>query len=320
MISVVVCTFNRADVLRIALESLCQQTLDKTEYEVIVVDNNSTDETPQVVREFEYHGNVRYVLEKTQGLSPARNRGWQEANGEYVGYTDDDCRLPEQWLDVAHRIVTERTPHAFGGPHYPFYLTPKPDWFLDRYATSQIVEESCNLSKGEFLSGGNMFFRRSILEKTGGFNPEIGMKAGKRQYGDEIQLQIYMHENIADCAIYYDLDLFVYHLAKSLQMDVLQFIPYRFSLGRDTYYVFEGHRLLDRNPLVFTGRQGFLTMWLLGQILWDGVRAFLLRNRNVYPYWQNYIYENAVRRFTLLGIVYERYRLYWRHRRRKQVV
>ncbi len=79
-ISVVVCTFNRANMLATILQSLCEQSIETSEYEVVVVDNNSTDDTREVVDEFHRcFSNIRYCSESKQGLSHARNRGWREA-------------------------------------------------------------------------------------------------------------------------------------------------------------------------------------------------------------------------------------------------
>jgi len=75
-LSVVVCTYNRAQLLTEALDSVCNQTLDKSRYEIIVVDNNSADGTRELVGEFcRRFSNVRYCFEPQQGLSYARNRG-----------------------------------------------------------------------------------------------------------------------------------------------------------------------------------------------------------------------------------------------------
>ena len=82
-ISVVICTYNRSTILKNALETILNQTIDPSFYEVIVVDNNSTDQTKRQVRNFSsLQANIRYVLEKQVGLSHARNRGWRESQGK----------------------------------------------------------------------------------------------------------------------------------------------------------------------------------------------------------------------------------------------
>ena len=81
--TVVVCTYNRAHLLRSCLESLLAQTLDQGQFEVLVVDNNSTDATSQIVNEYTAkYSHFVAVAERQQGLSYARNRGWKEADGE----------------------------------------------------------------------------------------------------------------------------------------------------------------------------------------------------------------------------------------------
>ena len=133
-ISVVICTYNRSDILKNVLETVVNQTVDQSFYEVIIVDNCSTDQTESQVRNFSrLNTNIRYVLEKRVGLSHARNRGWKEARGRYVAYTDDDCELPEEWLTIALQIIENVEPDIFGGPYYPYYLSPKADWFKDEY-------------------------------------------------------------------------------------------------------------------------------------------------------------------------------------------
>ena len=80
-ISAIVCTYNRSELLGDALRTLCHQSLDASEYEVVIVDNNSTDNTPEIVEEFcRRFPNVRSCFEPQLGLSQARNRGWQAAH------------------------------------------------------------------------------------------------------------------------------------------------------------------------------------------------------------------------------------------------
>ena len=90
-ISAVVCTHNRAAYLRKALQSLVDQTMAQELYEIIVVDNASTDGTKQVVSEYSGASNLRCLYEPVIGLSRARNTGWGNARGEYVAYLDDDA-------------------------------------------------------------------------------------------------------------------------------------------------------------------------------------------------------------------------------------
>ncbi len=177
LISVVVCTYNRCDLLEQVMKTLVIQTLSRDQFEIIVVDNNSKDGTSKVTDLFIVNNpetNIRYALETKQGLSHARNRGWKEAKGEYVSYIDDDCKAPGQWLEVAKQIIDQHFPTIFGGPYYAFYSSPKPNWFKDSYGSHTLGDQAHPMGLDEFVSGGNIFFQKSLLQKIGGFDPNLG--------------------------------------------------------------------------------------------------------------------------------------------------
>lgn len=187
LISVIVCTYNRSDMLAGCLESLCQQTMNQSKYEVIVVDNNSTDDTRQVVKSFLDNGNVRYYLETCQGLSHARNRGCQEASGQYVAYIDDDARAALNWLEVACSTLTFLHPmvHCLGGPYHPFYTSQKPLWFQDKYEIRGFGDLPRYLENGEYLSGANMIWLKDTLNAIGGFDVNAGVVGDQLRMGEE---------------------------------------------------------------------------------------------------------------------------------------
>ena len=100
LLSVVVCTYNREDYLKRCLENIVNSTLDKTLYEVLVIDNNSVDKTKEIVESFQkLAGNISYFQEHQQGLSFARNRAIREAKGKYLLYLDDDALVNAEGLE-----------------------------------------------------------------------------------------------------------------------------------------------------------------------------------------------------------------------------
>ena len=102
IVSVIVCTYNRAVLLERLLQSLSALKAEPEQFEIIVVDNNSTDETRHIAESFENPRiQFNYFFEARQGLSHARNRGWQEAKGEYVAFLDDEFTVPENWMAKA---------------------------------------------------------------------------------------------------------------------------------------------------------------------------------------------------------------------------
>ena len=142
MFSVVVCTFNRAELLTLCLDTLVRQQLSPQHYEILVVDNNSSDHTREVVAGFAAtHGHVRYVFELEQGLSAARNRGAKEAVGRYLAYLDDECKVPPDWLSQASRVAAETAARIFGeGPVFGHWGRSGPSLFTHCAAEGQTVE------------------------------------------------------------------------------------------------------------------------------------------------------------------------------------
>lgn len=300
-ISVIVCTYNRADLLEGVLETLCEQTLHPSEYEVIVVDNNSTDNTYEIVADFNHRRSVRYCAERRQGLSHARNRGWQEARGDYVAYIDDDCKAPADWLVVATDVIGRFSPAVFGGPYFPFYVAPRPAWFSDHYGSSHRGEQARPLAQNEYLSGGNVFFRRSLLEELDGFHTSFGMRGATLGYGEEAVLQRRIRADRSHELIYYDPRLYVYHLVPPHKMSLRWIARRRFVDGRYWY-------LICRRDVPTAPSRDQLLRAMMRTVLafgWDIIQGVFRRDPARYPCVQNYLYEHAFVHLGQLGQLYE---------------
>lgn len=231
--TVVICTFNRAFLLKDAVCSACEQNLDSDRYEVLVVDNNSTDGTADLISKLaSRYPQLRYCRETVQGLSAARNRGLRESDAEYLAFLDDDGKAPRQWLETAAHIVAERAPGVFGGPYYPYYKSIKPAWFLDAFGTRAIAQRARPLEPHEDLSGGNLFIRRTLLQSMGGFAVDLGMKGSSLAYGEETLLQRQVHKRFPTETVYYDPALYIYHLVRPDKMTFRWRARQRFCQGR----------------------------------------------------------------------------------------
>jgi glycosyltransferase involved in cell wall biosynthesis len=301
-ISVIVCTYNRAKLLSTALSSLEEQALDESRYEVLVINNNSTDGTQELALEFvARHRNFSVIVENSQGLSHARNRGWKEAKGEYVAYIDDDCKPPPQWLTVGFNTINNHEADVFGGPYYPFYVSNKPRWWKDSYRTREHAEKARFLRTNEKLSGGNIFFRRSLLETSPGFNSGLGMSGKRIGLGEEDALLMYLHGAKPGLRVYYEPTLFVYHLVHPNKMTLKWAIRKRFAEGRYA----EKLRIpppFSRNERINVWTEALVASLKIGI---GTVRAFLTRDRRLYPLPQNYLYERVFQHVKKLGILYE---------------
>jgi len=305
MISVVLCTYNRAELFANALNTLCEQRLETSLYEVIVVDNNSKDSTSEIAKNFcRDHPNIRYFLETHQGLSHARNRGWQEARGLYVAYVDDDCKMPASWLTIAVEIIDKIAPAVFGGPYFAFYDSPKPYWWKDRYGSYEQSRLSRPLRRLEYLRGGNIFFRRKVLEEMNGFEVGLGMSGQTLGYGEETHLQRRIRSEMPNDIIYYDPRLYTYHLVRSEKMCIRWILYSHFVNGRNSNEIFQQTSHNGRSNKLELLCQAILILFKLQASYLNGL---LRRDRERYPYLNNYLCENTSTYFAMFGELYDEF-------------
>jgi glucosyl-dolichyl phosphate glucuronosyltransferase len=183
-ITVILCTYNRAHRICAALESVLASVLSPGgEWEVLVVDNNSKDQTRAAVNEFclRFPGRVRYLFEAQQGLSNARNAGIREARGEIIAFTDDDVTMEPAWLQNLTASLHDGPWVGAGGRILPPKDFTPPDWLtldggaMDSSGVLALFDLGTvpgELKKAPF--GANMTFRKSVFEKYGGFRPDLG--------------------------------------------------------------------------------------------------------------------------------------------------
>lgn len=174
-VSVVVCVYNGASTIRDCCEGL--RELNYPNYEVIVVDDGSTDNTAAIVSEF----NVTLIRTHNRGLSAARNTGLEAATGEIVAYTDGDARADRDWLTYLALAFRNSTHVGVGG----WNIAPGGDgWFADCVANSPggPVHVLLTDTLAEHIPGCNMAFRKTALEAIGGFDPQF------RAAGDDVDV------------------------------------------------------------------------------------------------------------------------------------
>jgi glucosyl-dolichyl phosphate glucuronosyltransferase len=181
-VSVVLSTFNRAPLLGAALDRLLDQRSGAASYEVIVVDNNSTDGTRALVtgRRAASGGRLRYVFEGRPGLSHARNAGIAAASGDVVAFTDDDVRVAADWVEaIAHTFDAYPDVDCLGGRTLPVWPSDPPAWLtplhwvgplaLQDYGDEPFVVDARH---ARCLAGANVAFRRGVFSRIGLFSPE----------------------------------------------------------------------------------------------------------------------------------------------------
>ncbi len=215
-ISAVICTRNRATCLNKAIQSLVDQTLPQEQYEIIVVDNGSTDNTKAIIEGFEHFENLRYIYEPVLGLSQARNTGWQNACGKYVAYIDDDAIACPEWLERWGQTFdnVQPQPGSVGGKVIPVWEVERPTWLPKQGEDALAVVDWGDQSKflieeHEHHVGCNVAYPREILQGCGGFNTNLGRKGTNLLSNDENLVRSYIRQH--NLGIYYDPEACVEH-------------------------------------------------------------------------------------------------------------
>ena len=195
-VSVVICTWNRCDLLRRTLESLRSLVVPANqEWELLVVNNNSSDATDEVITAFQGFLPLRRVFESEVGLSRARNAGVRAATGELILFTDDDVLVGPNWM-MAYLDALKLWPDAryFGGVIRPWFAVEVPDW-VKRNQT-ELAGMLCSLDigpvsrefpPGEFPYGLNMAVCRDALSLAS-FDERVGRKGHEQLRGSEYSL------------------------------------------------------------------------------------------------------------------------------------
>ena len=193
-ISVIVCTYNRCQLLAKALDSIAASILpNSVEWEIVIVDNNSVDQTREVVDEQcrRHPGRFRYLLEPQQGLSWARNAGIREARGDVLAFTDDDVIVETTWLSNLITCLDSGEWGGTGGRIIPLWEQSPPRWLPpDKIRGGPFVAFDLGpepLSLTEAPLGANMAFRKELFGKYGGFRTDLGRFADVLRSGEDTE-------------------------------------------------------------------------------------------------------------------------------------
>jgi len=216
-LDVVVPTYNRSFLLRKTIESLLSASVPSgLEVTIIVVDNNSKDDTRDTVLELQTHANlpIAYVMQTLQGLSHARNAGIVAGTGELVGVIDDDEEVEKHWYETVAREFADPETQFIGGPYLPNCEVPLPAWLPPGYnGVIGIVEAKPRQLFGESfpgnLQGGNAVFRRAVFERIGLYDVQLG-RSGKGLLSEE-DAEFYRRLLAAGLRGFHVPDLAIYH-------------------------------------------------------------------------------------------------------------
>ena len=217
MISIIICTYNRDRFLGSCLESLTSQSCSPSEYEIILVNNRSTDNTHQLCLDFSERNpgfRIRYFIEENQGLSFARNRGIREAEGDLLAFADDDAVLCRDYVKNLRDEFGGSGIAAGGGKILPMWEKSRPKWMsrflLPLVSVIDLGAEPVKFSGKKYPIGANMFFRREVFSQVGLFDTRLGRSGGNLMGSEE--KDIFLKIRTAGLDIVYCPDIWVYHI------------------------------------------------------------------------------------------------------------
>ncbi len=236
--SIVVCTYNRAESLRETLRALrAQQTAAPRHWEVIIVDNNSGDNTRHVVEEEQRDWpSLRYEFERAQGLSHARNHGIAVARGDVILFTDDDVLPEPDWLDATLLGLEKYRADACGGFIAPIWELPPPPWLTERFYGFLAIRTDrsddypiTHTSQPPF--GANMAMKRGVFDRVGHFDTKRGRKGNVLASGEDGD----MFERIlaAGCTVVFLGRSRVHHKVEGFRVTKRYFRRWRFETSRN---------------------------------------------------------------------------------------
>ncbi len=237
-ITVILCTYNRCESLAKTLESIAASILpESVEWEVLVVDNNSKDQTREVAENISdlYPGRFRYIHEPQQGLSHARNTGIRAARGDILAFTDDDVIVEPTWLD---NLTAPLRSGDWGGAGGRILLGDfqQPSWLTisgahnlgGPLAQFDIGDQPIPLDRAPF--GASMSFKKSVFEKFGGFRTDLGRSGGNLIGNEDTEFGARIMDGGEK--IVYVPSAIVHHAVEERRLKKDYFLAYHFDYGR----------------------------------------------------------------------------------------
>ncbi len=284
-ITAILCTYNRSQSLAKALDSLAASKVHSSaEWEVLVVDNNSSDRTSEVCEEFgrRHPGRFRYVFEGQPGKSHALNTGIREARGDILAFVDDDVTVDSNWLQNLTSPLVQGNCVGVGGRVVPERDVVLPDWLRldDPYTMGPLVMFDLGPKAGpldEAPFGTNMAFKKNLFERYGGFRTDLGPQPGSEIRGEDSEFVCRLMS--AGEPLRYQPSAVVYHSISPNRLRKEYFLAWWFDKGRSDIRTLENVMKskwsLAGVPLVLVRR---LLVWMLKWVLAPvSVRGFVAK-------------------------------------------
>jgi glycosyltransferase involved in cell wall biosynthesis len=295
-VTVILCTYNRCHSLAEALESIAASVMPTDiSWEVLIVDNNSSDQTQEVAQEYcrRYQGTFRYLFEPRQGKSNALNSGIRESCGSVLAFMDDDVIVAPDWLANLTRELHAGRWVGAGGRILARHTLSVPDWLpMDgphslsgMLALFDLGDKPCRLERSPF--GTNMAFQKAIFDKYGDFRTDLGPCPGSEIRNEDTE---FGRRLLNDGELLrYEPSAVVYHAIPESRLTQEYLLAFWYDLGRASV------REMEPRPDILGIPRHYLTMLKTIAVLGPActlkwITAF---NRQSRFYWKGWVWKTA---------------------------
>lgn len=235
--TVALCTHNHADRLVRTLADLPGLRAPESPWELLIVDNASTDATPELLARHVWPGDwvVRMVREEKLGIANARNRAVSEAHGDYLIFLDDDETPDPDWLSAYERLIDAHDPDAFGGRIQVLFEDPPPVWMREELlgflGALDWGEQPRLLSDPSTpLYTGNFGFRRAIVDDVGRFDSRLGRMGAANNGGEDVDF--YRRIVAAGLRVWWTPEAVIHHRIQAAKLNRRYFRDLHYRQGR----------------------------------------------------------------------------------------
>lgn len=272
--TVAICTYNRARLLQLCIESISKLNFPEHDFEVLVVDNNSTDNTAELCAQVpaKYPDlNFRYAKETQQGVGHTRTRCAREAKGEIVAFIDDDCLADANWLRYIVEFYEQHTEAmSTGGKILPKYLVPVADWFGKYFwglvGLYDLGDKVFRMKGVRYPSGANMQFRKTAFENYGYFDGSLGRSGNSLMAGEEKAMYLKLIRN--NEKVYYLPHVVVHHHVEGNKFDKAYVRRHSYGIGGSERLMNAGNTWkLLKKFVEYKAKFGYAVLYGLGYLL-----------------------------------------------------
>lgn len=237
ILDILICTYNRPHLLKKCLVSLSNQHTDRRDWGIIIINNYHQPINTDIVASIPSSINVEIYEEPVPGLSKARNKGITVSKARWLGFLDDDARVPSTYISKVMNIIETRQFDCFGGHIRSWWPYGRPRWLDKDYGSKPILSANPGIIKEGYNWGSHLFIKKKALDIVGGFPEGTGLKGSKLGYGAENIVQDKLRNK--GFIIGYDPDFVIDHAVLPQKLKLLWHLRAAYSTGRDGRTIFK---------------------------------------------------------------------------------